>query len=404
MAISLSKFVDIRTTWPESNPEQRALGGLVFTTDDCASSASDSTLKTEIEKNGPVALDEEEIKYLFGESSDVYKFAKRYYGYYNLSNRTSSPLKVVKLKAEETPKDALIRVAGSDNGFGSFVFIGDFDENALAEVYKENGKSNTSFLAVHCIVAGDTDDETSGKYTVSSAADKCSTGGTFNGIEGLCVVYGNDKYTAAIPMAIFASTDYDGTNSVVCQMFKQHDDEIPTVTNDDDYNMLTKAHVNFYGTTQSNGKTISFYMPGYNVDGTDTAIYCNEIWFKSLCTTNLVSMLVENGRIPANDDGVTMVKNVVLDACVPAATAGVFMAKTPTKEERRRITAICAMDDYTDAQTESVVASVETNGYGVVAYLGKNVDGDRIIEYYVFYGTADSIRAVKGNDLLVSGE
>lgn len=402
MAISLSKFVDIRTTWPESNSEQRALGGLVFTTDDCVSSAS--TLKTEIEKNGLVALEEEQIKDLFGESSDVYKFAKRYYGYYNLSNRTASPLKVVKLKVEETPKDALIRAAGSDNGFGSFVFIGDFDENDLAEAYKENGKSNTGFLAVHCIVAGDIDDEQNGKYTVSSAANKCNTGGTFNGIEGLCVVYGHDKYTAAIPMAIFASTDYDGTNSVVCQMFKQHDDEIPTVTNDADYKTLTKAHVNFYGTTQSNGKTISFYMPGYNVDGTDTAIYCNEIWFKSRCTTNLVSMLVENGRIPANDDGITMVKNVVLDACVPAATAGVFMAKTPTKEERRRITTFCAMDDYTDAQTESVVASIETNGYGVVAYLGKNVDGDRIIEYYVLYGTADSIRAVKGNDLLVSGE
>ncbi len=403
MAISLSKFVDVKSTWPGQGTEQRTFGGLIFTDEDAASSTS-SGFKTDYEASKVIELQEEEVKDLFGQTSDVYKFAKRYYGYYNITNRTAGPIKVVKVKEGEDPADALVRVDGSDNGFGSFVFIGTFDEDSLKAAYEQNAAFDTRYLAVHCIVAGETDDTTNGTYSVSSAAGKCKPNGTFAGIDGLCVVYGHDKYTAAIPMAIFASTDYDSANSVVCQMFKQHDDETATVANDSDYSTLTAAHVNFYGTTQSNGKTISFYMPGYNVDGTDTAIYCNEIWFKSRCTTDLFSMLIANGRIPANDDGVTMVKNVVLDACVPAATAGVFMAKTPTKEEQRKITKICTMASYSDAQADSVVSSVEANGYGVVAYLDKNAGGEHIAVYYVFYGTADSIRAVKGNNLLVNGE
>lgn len=453
MAISLSKFVDVRTTWPKSDPEQRTLGGLVFTTDEVSSSASDSALKTEIEKNGPVALDEDQIKDLFGETSDVYKFAKRYYGYYTSAGKSPCALTVVKMATKasatsatanaatadsaaessetaktvsstakakalksavvaplgasgnyETPEEALKRLDAITTMFGSFTFLGTYTDDALAKAYKLNASYDGRFLAVHCIVAGETDDETNGKYTVSSAAGKCATNGAFNGIKGLCVVYGSDKYTAAIPMAIFASTDYDAANSVVCQMFKQHDDETPTVASDADYKALRSANVNFYGTTQSNGKKISFYMPGYNVDGTDTAIYCNEIWFKSRCTTDLFDLLMTESRIPANDDGITMVKDVVLDRCVAARTNGVFMAKTPSTAEQRNVKKLCSSVGLSDEQGEAVVSSVETSGYGVVAYFGKNDDGDNAVIYYVFYGTADSIRFVKGNDVLVSGE
>ena len=445
MAISLSKFVDIRTTWPESSPPQRTFGGLVFTTETPINISALGDLEETLKKNEPVEMTEEEIREVFTEMSDVYKFAKRYYGYYNDKQKSPCALKVVvmatkasttsataqpettgsevkdsetakgvssttkvkvlkaapimPLKAStgyETPSEALARVTLLDNDFGSFMFLGDFTLEELKAAYVKNATFNGRYLAVHGFVSSEVSEK--------DASDKVGDIGEIGDPDGLCVVYGHDKYTAAIPMAIFAATDYDSANGVVCQMFKQHDDETPTVASDDVYNILRKKHVNFYGLTQSNGKKIAFYMPGYNVDGTDTAIYCNEIWFKSRCTTELFNLLMTEKRIPANDDGITMVKDVVLDCCVSARTNGVFMAKTPSTAEQRNIKKLCSSVGLADEQADAVASSVETNGYGVVAYLGKNDDGDNAVIYYVFYGTADSIRFVKGNDVLVSGE
>ena len=61
-----------------------------------------------------------------------------------------------------------------------------------------------------------------------------------------------------------------------------------------------------------------------------------------------------------------------------------------------------------ELEVDGIIVDVGTKGYSIYAYLSEMADADKlgktsekIIVYYVFYGTADSIRFIKGNDILL---
>ena len=167
---------------------------------------------------------------------------------------------------------------------------------------------------------------------------------------------------------------------------------------------MAGAHVNFYGRTQANGMRFDFYQPGFNTDNpaTDTSIYCNEMWFKSSCLAAIMSVLMAHERIPANNGGVAMVEGAVLGVCYDAVANGAFMRKDAIREDQvvalRRMSASRGVPELYDR----IVTGLTTSGFYVDTVLSfDSAKGEYFIRYWVYYGTGDSIRFVKGNDVLV---
>lgn len=472
MAINSKNFVDISTTFPSADVSGRSFGGLVFTASDTVvatrdgkpipkdekgnpyTPAGDKYVYAEIEgqtyywewvekdamwevvvdgvtlypdnaqeiaiyesySNGePIGLNLGQTKLVFGVESDEYKFADGYYTYISPSGRFASKLQFAKLAQGTSPKAAFAAINEKTNMFGSFTFLtpsydGSSDGSEtdwIQELYEcalYNSNLDTKYLFV---VNADmkskvaTSDNT---LTVKADAAVFTGNGRLKGTYFLC---GYNGISAYMPMAVLASTDY-ATGQVVNFMFKQFDTEVPTVESDAIYTDFNQALINFYGLTQSNGQTLAFLQRGFNTDGQDTAIYCNEMWFKSACETALLDLLVSRERLPASTLGVDLVKLEVIDVCSIATRNGTFMQKAAAASDLRTVREIVVASGGDDTDVGSIEADVASKGYSVYAYLSEVQDTqklgptkEKIIVYYVFYGTADSVRFIKGNDILL---
>ena len=471
MAIDIKNYVDITTTFADTNPGVRSFGGLVFT----AGAVLDSAVPLDPVTNNPIPYDEDgnayskdgtgkyvyytkdsttyywtwddtvknysctidgetyypanydsiaryeklksgnvvqltrdEVALMFGKNSEEYKFANGYYSYISPSGRFASRLSFVVLQPGVSLVDAFIETDKQTNLFGSFTVLSvpqsgdsssdDSTDNEMAELValaKENARLDTKYLFV---VA---------RNEPKSLAITHSE--LFRSISGTCYIHGTSTASAYMPMAIFASTDFTN-GQVVNFMFKQFTTEEPTVTGDSDYTAFNHACVNFYGRTQSNGQTLDFYQRGFNTDRQDTAVYCNEVWFKSACETQLVQLLTSNERIPASAFGVDLVKLEIMGVCSQAVVNGTFMQKSSIQADDMRAIREIIYNTGGDVSLINIIeADISSKGYSIYAYLGGPIeDNDRlgigseyVIAYYVFYGAADSIRFIKGNNILL---
>lgn len=441
MAINIKNYVDISTTFPSANSAVRSFGGLVITAsggifnsleaaEEAGMGKFYETLKGVNQGMGVCTMTLEQVGLFFGKvktdaegkpitdadgnaiPTDEYEFARRYYSYISPSGTIASQL-MFALLGDDTPVEAFERINAATNDFGSFTFLATASSmqasgssaktwnELLLDVAKKNHELDTKYLFVVNMPQGET-------YNASNAVTDCNAF-TEAKYEGTNFVYGADAVAAYMPMAILASTNYT-SGQVVNFMFKQFSDGDSEVVVFDDltYRMLNKNLVNFYGQSQTNGQTLNFFQRGFNTDGVDTAIYCNEMWFKAACETSLMNFLVTKERLPADALGVDLVKLQVVDVCSDATSNGTFMAKQLTKADLKNVREIVINAGGDTGDVESIEADVSTKGYSVYAYLdivnpsdmtGKDVE--KAIRYYVFYGTADSVRYIKGNDILL---
>ena len=311
MAIPITKFVDIATTFPSSNPAQRGFGGLLFTKTEMVNVSGDADLaaiKTKYDAGEIVYLSISQIEKLFdpnggtlnpdpgssdtdssddaeqyGYESDEYRFAVKYYSYLSPFGRTPSRLGLVKWTG--TPISAFQGVIDKTNNFGSFTFLDKNGQTAtpiadLVSVAAYNASLNGKFWFIVNDVRGN-----------QSYSDVITKATQFKDISGTCFVSGKDILSGYMPMALLAATDYTSGTAIV-HMFKQFGTEEPTVTSEEVYDAFNVACVNFYGRTQTNGQQIDFYQRGYNTDGIDSAVYCNEMWLKSRCESLLMNLLM----------------------------------------------------------------------------------------------------------------
>ena len=421
MAIPITKFVDIATTFPASNPAQRSFGGLLFTKTEMVNVTGDADLaaiKTQYDAGEIVYLSLGQIEKLFdpnggtlnptpdpsdsdssddpeqyGYQSDEYRFAAKYYSYLSPFGRTPSRLGLVKWTG--TPISAFQSVIDKTNNFGSFTFL---DKNgqtptaiaSLVEVAAFNESLNGKFWFIVNDVRG-----------TQSYADVIAKATQFKDIAGTCFVSGKDILSGYMPMSLFAATDYTSGTAIV-HMFKQFGNEEPTVTSESVYEAFNAAHVNFYGRTQTNGQQIDFYQRGYNTDGVDSAVYCNELWLKSYCESLLMNLLMSTNRVPANNDGVAMVSVELMQACGMAVNNNVFSIKTLSASDERTVRMLLSnIPTATVQDADDIISGLNRLGYAQFVYLDQSESGEYYIHYYLFYGTADSIRYIKGDDILI---
>ena len=414
MAINLKKYVDISTIFPGNNSGERGFGGLIFTKSEPIAPLSSSVAYNTYQATGFAYMSLTDVQEIFGKTSVEYKAAEKYYDYVSPSGRFASKLAFMKYGDSKAPTavDALTKADQMPNisGFGSVLFIDQDTVSDFGVSTASGAESIPDELQELVSVATYNNDILANKYLIviartfdaTEVANYSIEREVFKDIPGVCYVVGEDVTSGVMPQAILGAIDFVNGQTTNF-MFKMFDKEVPAITDSNLYDSLTASLINFYGQTQTNGQTLAFYQRGYNTDGTDTALFCNEMWFKSACEMELLDLLTNTERIPANSLGVDMVKLAVVDVCSDAVNNASFMPKVADRSAMKTIRQIVTVSDGGEEAVSSIAADLETKGYSVYAYLAepKSASTEQYIAYYVFYGTADSIRFIEGNNVLI---
>lgn len=406
MAISSNKYVNISTSYPILQQTSQGRSGLVITGAECSSSVP-SNLQDAYKalmgidgEIGVVGLDEEGVKLLFGAESTEYKFALNYYSYISPSGNMPAVLYFSRIAESETLLAAFQRAAASGAGFYAFTFLslpeseGSSASGGLMAQFKDVAAYNQGFGAKYNLVVNMPQGESYGVDAVVRDVE------AFSEIVGVTFVYGGSEVSAYMPMAISASTNYEG-GTVAGYMFKQFANETPIYVDDAQYEDLLRVHVNFYGLTQVNGSSLSFYQPGFNTDGMDSGVYANECWFKAVCEQRLIELEVQTERIPADDSGRALVEAEVIRCCGLAVNNGMFARKDYPAVDLAKVRSLLVSLGFDQTATSADVGTaILQNGYYISTKIASDPGQKVTIHYIVFYGTAESIRYIRGANVL----
>lgn len=199
---------------------------------------------------------------------------------------------------------------------------------------------------------------------------------------------------SAAAMGILCATDYDQAESAPTLMYKKANGVSASVSTDSDYEDLVGIRCNFFGLTKTYGSSYTFYQPGVNGDGTDTAIEMNDIWLRGIITTDLMTLLTNMPKIPANSSGMASIYTVVDTAAQRALNAGVILANKNLSAEKKILVRSYAGGD------EDAVDNVYSQGYHISCQLVER-DNEYVCKYVLIYSKGDSIKKIEGSHVLV---
>lgn len=389
MAISSSKFVGVNSTALIERAVARDLSGLVIS----KGTAKDTTkgVGKDYDEGKVVSVNANTLGDLFASTSAEFAWATKYFSYVSKSGTTPARLKFKKLGTTEDAVDAFKDAIGGSETFGSFTFLsgaatGEADATKLKACATHNAGLNYAYRMVVDYSQDEEADNYYGNYVSNSGG---TVSGDLWGISGLTLCDGCSFLT----MARLAATDYTGTNTTSCDMFKSVGGVEATVTDDATYDTLTAMNLNFVGLVKEHGNQWNWYMRGFNMDGLDSAVYDNEVWFKSEIVKDLLNLEDELEKIPANEKGLSMVNVTIQDSITMALRNGTILPGKPISAEKR--TAILQQLDGDAEQLDQLL----TKGYVLMLELA--VDGEEYkINYKIAYLKGDSVRFIGGQHVI----
>lgn len=372
MAISQKKYIDIVSgVGGAASAARRLLIARVFTTN------ADLTEGEIIQTDLAGTLEK------FGDTSAEYIFAQKYFGFIGKSITQAPAISFAQYgTSSETPVEALTRVDGTNDNFGSFCFIETLSDENIAAVAAWVKAGNYKYL-----------------YSLSAAtADVEALATDLSGNVGtILTADANAAQAHFMPMAIFAATDYSRPNAVKNFMYQKFDAETASVTDDTTADAYDALYINYLGTTQQAGKIIKFYQNGFMLDGADVAPYCNEVWLKDAISTEFMNLLLALDMIPANEQGAAIASNAIQSVIAEALNNGTISPNKPlTNTQKAYITQVSG-----DPDAWRDVGSI---GYWLdVVITSEVVDNatQYIAKYTLIYSKGDSIRKVEGSDILI---
>lgn len=283
----------------------------------------------------------------------------------------------------ETPAAAMARVADISNNFGSFGFISALASEDVAAVAAWCNAANVDFM-----------------YSVGVTGDNATTVQAavagMNGT-GLTLEPGN-TFAEWMPMALLASTDYNRTNAGRNYMFQQFDGVAASVTTDAMADFYDNLKINYYGATQSAGKQLAFYQRGV-LQGSieDMGVYCNEMWLKDAMRVAFFNLLLAVNKVPANQDGMDMVRGVMMDVIGRAINNGTILKlKTLNPTQKAYI--------YTLTDDPDAWVDVYNNGFRLSLSVSSTIENGTTryaIDYLLIYAKGDSIKKINGTHVLI---
>lgn len=290
--------------------------------------------------------------------------------------------------AAQTPVDAIQRSENVSDNFGSLLFIPALTVDQKVTVAAYVDSLNIKYMYSAGVSATD---------AVSLAAAVAGFGGT-----GLTLTTGVGDYADMIPMTILAATDYSKRNGAVGYMYKQIGGVPVSVTTDTDANTYDGMRVNYYGRTQTAGQKIDFYqrgtLMGTTTDPTDMNAYANEMWLKDYAASQLMSLQLSVGRLPANTAGAAKVRGILQPIITDALRNGtISVGKTLTPVQRT----------YIEDVTGDPLAwyAVQNAGYTlsvtIESYTTTNGATEFKAVYVLVYSKDDTVRLIEGTHTLI---
>lgn len=289
--------------------------------------------------------------------------------------------------ALQTVSDVLTQSADGSSNFGSFLFMRALSLAEVTEAATWNDARNVQFMFTPSVLAVD-----AANYYAALA-----------GLSGVTVTLSatSGEYPEMVPMIVLAATDYTARNAVQNYMFQQFT-LTPSVTTDADANTYDAQRVNYYGRTQTAGQLIDFYqrgvMMGLATDPTDQNVYANEMWFKDAAAAQILSLLLNLPRVPANAAGRAQLLaglQSVIDQALFNGTISV--GKTLTTTQKLYVGTITG-DELAWHQVQNI-------GYWIDCTIQSYVTVDSRTEYKavytIVYAKDDAIRKVEGSHVLI---
>lgn len=299
----------------------------------------------------------------------------------------------VKAQDADAPDAAISKSAGISTNFGSFIFTtaSALSNQQIADVAKWNASQNNM-------------------YMFSTATTLSNLGALFTLTKGYsgCAL---NIYSASLPVdyieqspcEILAATDYTRVNATQNYMYYQFPSRNVTVTDDTTANTADANRGNYIGQTQSAGQSLAFYQRGILCggpnDAVDMNIYANEIWLKSAIGAQILSLFLNIPRVPANQEGESMLLSVIQGVVNTAKNNGTISAgKNLTVIQQQYITQISG-----DPNAWRQVANI---GYWLNITFSSYVnDNTKLTEwkasYQLIYSKDDTIRFVDGTNTLI---
>jgi len=298
----------------------------------------------------------------------------------------------------ETITEVLTNSTEASNNFGSFLFMPYFDEAQVLEAATWNAAQGVNFMYCQRTLAAD---------AASFAAATLGVAGT---ALTLITANGGSDYMEMAPMIIFAATAYRTGRSVsqnyMFQVFPTQPVSVTDTTLSDTYD---NERVNYNGQTQDNGQLIQFYQRGTLGGGpqapVDMQAYADASWLADAAGTQLMSLLLALGQVPANAQGVNQVTAQIVQGVIgstkqigTALYNGVItVGKTLTTVQQQYITSITG-DPNAWRQVQNI-------GWWLsVAIVPIETEDSRTeyeAVYTLVYAKNDSIRKVVGSHVLI---
>lgn len=328
------------------------------------------------------------------DSSDDRAFAQQYFAMKTTApvSKPSSLQFVYADGVDMTPVDAYIASRQANKNFGTFSIEGLKDEDQEELTKLKNYHS--SYNVLHQLYI-----ELDSKIGI----DTLPVYTTFKDVPmtGFILSEKTGEFKAVIPAGLIDATDFEGRNTVNQVMYRQASGMAADVDNDVDKFALDSLLVNYYGLTSVNATPLSFFQKG-NLQGTvadprDMMVAAGEQWIKGKVSSDLINMLVA-GRIPANLDGKTRIRTIIINGAVAAAL---------------RCGAIIKLKELTPLQKEVILdmsgdelaaMDVFNNGFWLdVAIRTVVVDGieEKHAHYVLIYAKADFVRKIVGSHNLI---
>lgn len=288
----------------------------------------------------------------------------------------------------QTITDILNNTIEISDNFATYAFIGlDLDTASVDEIGAWNTAQNYKYMFV-----GDVDNSNY-EDIITEAAKYQGMAINYNPYQN---VSGNLP-AYLMPATILAATNYDNLNGTVNYMYQQFPAQAVAVSTNELANTLDPLHINYNGQTQKAGQNITFYQDGYLADGTDIAVYANEIWLKDAMITEILNLEIALDKIPANNDGLGLIQGVLVEVAQEAKNNGtISIGKDLTNTQKAYITQLTG--DNTAWQT------VQLNGYILTLRLDQEIINGAtkyIAQYTLIYSKGDVIRKVEGRHVLI---
>lgn len=304
----------------------------------------------------------------------------------------SGPSAIVVIGGTVTAVDAYILSRQANKNFGSFSIEGLQNEGQTELTKLKNYHMGYNVLhQLYIELDSKTGVTTLPVYT------------TFNGVPmtGFILSETHGEHKAVIPAALIDATDFEGRNTVNQVMYRQASGMTPDVDNDIDKFRLDGQLVNYYGLTSVNATPLSFFQKGNLMGGVadprDMMVAACEQWIKGKIASDLINTLVAS-RIPANLDGRTRVRTMIINGAVQAAlrSGAIIKLKVLTPLQKESI-----LDMTGD---ELAAMDVFNNGFWLdVEIRTVVVDGieEKHAHYVLIYSKADFVRKIVGSNNLI---